>query len=70
MTLGQAADLYAMPTTDKRLPQSNFMAGALWMSARILQIINETSCEFRDDRKEVIDQFCDKIYEQLNEIDK
>ena len=39
------------------------------MKAQILQMMNKASVDFKDEQAEVIDQFCDKIYEQLKEIE-
>lgn len=70
MTLEQAADIMTIPSADVKIARGNFIGGGMWMKAQILQIINKVSCDFQDERKEVIDQFCDKIYEQLKKVEK
>ena len=71
ITIEQAADIMAITTdTRPKVIRSNFIAGAYWMKAQILQFMNEASLDYYDEQKEVIDQFCNKIYEQLKEIEK
>lgn len=69
MTLEQAANIMTIPSADVKIARGNFIGGGMWMKAQILQMMNKASVDFKDEQKEVIDQFCEKIYEQLKEIE-
>lgn len=78
MTLKQAAQIHAIKEENADAGW-DFIVGAKWMCMRTLQIINEVSVHCMKLQKSdaisietlnVIDQFCDKIYEQLKEIEK
>lgn len=69
ITLEQAACALAVPCDADKFIRRNFIAGGIWMRAQILQMMNKASMDFKDEQAEVIDQFCDKIYEQLKEIE-
>lgn len=70
MTLEQASAILIISAEGERICRGNFIRGGMWMKAQILQMMNKASVDFKDEQKEVIDQFCEKIYEQLKEIDK
>ena len=77
MTLKEAAQIHAI---EKECADAgcDFITGARWMRMRMLKIINEVSTHCIELQKSddisietltVIDQFCNKIYEQLKEIE-
>lgn len=78
MTLKQAAQIHAIQKENADAG-CDFISGAKWMRMRTLQIVNEVSAHCIELQKSddisietlnIIDQFCEKIYEQLKEIEK